>query len=185
MKYRLTLTLLTILSTLLISGMTPVAAADYDHTLTSKKITFEWKINGANIDIRLSAPTKGWVGVGFNPSKQMKDANFIIGYVKNGKVKVTDDYGKSNKTHGKDSKAGGKKDVTGISGSEENGATTIAFTIPLNSGDSKDKALDINADTTVLLAYGSGRDSFKSRHKVHEILNVNLASGAFKNNHKH
>ena len=184
MKYRLNLTLFTLFVTLFFSGITPVAA-DYDHKLTSKKITFEWKVNGANIDIRISAPTTGWVGVGFNPSKQMKDANFILGYVKKGKVKVTDDYGKSNKTHGKDSKAGGKKDVTGISGSEENGATTIAFTMPINSGDSKDKALDINGDTTVLLAFGAGRDSFKSRHKVHEILSVNLSSGAFKNIHKH
>lgn len=185
MKYRVNLTFFTLLATFLISGMATVTAADYDHKLTSKKITFEWKINGANIDIRLSAPTKGWVGIGFNPSTQMKDANFIVGYVKNGKVKVTDDYGKSKKTHEKDSKAGGRKDVTGISGSEENGATTIAFTIPLNSGDSKDKALDINGDTTVLLAFGAGRDSFKSRHKVHEILSVNLSSGVFKNIHKH
>lgn len=183
MKYRLHVLVFTILTTLLF--VQSLGAAEYDHKITSKKISFEWKINGANIDIKISAPTTGWVGIGFNPSKQMKDANYIIGYVKKGKVKITDDYGKSKKTHAKDTKAGGKKDVTGVSGSEENGMTTIVFTIPLDSGDTKDQALDINGDTTVLLAYGAGRDSFKSRHKVHDILSVNLSSGKYKNIHKH
>lgn len=174
-----------VLGIMIVSGSLPVTASAYDHKITEKKITFEWKVNGANIDIRLSAPTTGWVGIGFNPTDQMKDANFIVGYVKKGKVKVSDDYGKTKKTHSKDTKAGGKKDVTGISGGEENGVTTIVFTIPLDSGDAKDKALDINGVTTVLLAYGAGRDSFKSRHKVHAVLSVNLSSGEFKNSHKH
>lgn len=183
--YRIKRLLPLLLAVFAIFGLSPVAAGDYEHKITEKKIVFEWKLNGPNIDIKLSAPTTGWVGIGFNPSEKMKDANFIVGYVKKGKVMITDDYGKTKTTHSKDTKGGGKKDVSGMSGSEENGVTTIAFTIPLNSGDSLDSPLDINGDTTVLLAYGAGRDSFKSRHKVHAVLKVNLSTGTFKDIHNH
>lgn len=163
----------------------PALAADYAHKITSKDMDFEWTVKGPSIDIRLTAPTESWVGIGFNPSSKMKDANFIVGYVKNGKVTVSDDYGSGHRTHESDTKAGGSDDVTAVSGSESGGKTTIAFTIPLNSGDSKDQALDVNGETTVLLAYGSGRDSFRSRHKEHYILSVNLSTGAYKDIHNH
>jgi hypothetical protein len=64
-----------------------IQAADYDHELTAKDMTFAWKIDGDNLAIKISAKTEGWVGIGFNPSKQMKDANFVLGYVKKAKQK--------------------------------------------------------------------------------------------------
>lgn len=167
----------------LISG--PAVADDYAHKITDKKVHFEWTVKGTSIDIRISAPTTGWVGIGFNPSEMMKDANFIVGYVKDGTAEVRDDYGKTNRTHESDTKDGGTDNVTAVSGNEANGTTTLSFTIPLNSGDSKDRPLDVNGDTTVLLAYGSGRDGFKSRHKEHFGLSVNLSTGEYKDTHRH
>ena len=163
----------------------PSMADGYAHKISAEKVTFEWTVNGPAIDIRISAPTTGWVGIGFNPTEKMKDANYIIGYVAKGKATISDDYGKSERSHEEDTKAGGTKDVTAVSGSESNGTTTLAFTVPLNSGDSKDQVLDINGDTTVLLAYGSGRDSVKARHMKHYMFRVNLSTGAFKDIHNH
>lgn len=154
-------------------------AADYDHKIEAAEMGFEWKINGDNIDIRMSAPTTGWVGIGFNPSKQMMDANFILGYVKKGKLRITDEFGKTARTHTKDTKMDGKMDVMNATGSEENDITTITFTIPLDSGDKLDQPLDPMAETIVLLAYGSGRDSFRTKHKAYATLKVNLSTGEF------
>lgn len=156
-------------------------AADYDHKIDAAKMSFEWKINGENIDIRMSAPTTGWVGIGFNPSKQMMDANFILGYVKDGKLRISDEFGKTTKAHAKDTKSDGKMDVINAMGSEENEITTISFSIPLDSGDKVDQALDPMAETTVLLAYGSGRDSFRTKHKEYATLKVNLSTGEYHN----
>lgn len=155
------------------------SAADYEHKVEAVKMSFEWKIDGDNINIRMMAPTTGWVGIGFNPSDQMKDANFILGYVKKGKLRITDEFGKTTRGHAKDTKSDGTMDITNATGSEENDITTIAFTIPLNSGDKLDQAVDPMAETVVLLAYGSDRDSFRTKHKKYATLKVNLSTGEY------
>lgn len=157
-----------------------VIAADYDHTVEAKKMTFSWKIDGENLAAKITAETDGWVGIGFNPSKKMKDANYVIGYVKKGEVKVVDEFGTTNTGHKNDSKLGGTDDVTVIGGSEEGGITTIEFVIPLKSEDKNDGEIKVDADTTVLLAYGAGRDSFKSKHKYRTTLIINLGTGEVK-----
>jgi hypothetical protein len=150
----------------------------YSHKIDVKKISFHWEVEGTFLHVKLVAKTTGWVGIGFNPSEAMKDANFILGYVKNGKAKITDDYGTSYTKHQKDSKLGGQINVSNLAGKEENGTTEIRFTIPLNSGDPQDKPMSIDTETIVLLAYGAGRDSFKARHKFRTMLKINLNTGA-------
>lgn len=149
----------------------------YDHKIEVKNMDFQWKVDGPDIHIKLKAKTTGWVGIGFNPSKEMKDANFILGYVKQGKPRATDHYGHTLRQHKSDKKLGGKKNVSNIAGKEENGFTEISFTIPLDSGDPKDQAISLDKDTTVMLAYGAGRDSFRSKHQFKTSLKVNLKSG--------
>ncbi len=152
---------------------------EYDHSLEVNNMNFSWKIDGENLIVKLSGKTTGWVGIGFNPSKRMKDANYVLGFVKKGKAKVTDDFGVEEKKHKADEKLGGKSDVTLIGGSEEDGMTTVEFSLPLDSGDTKDTVIDLNGDTTVLLAYGGKRDSFISAHKFRATLKVNLSTGMF------
>lgn len=164
----------------LISMVNVAQSAEYQHSLTADKMTFDWSVEGDQLAVKLSAPTTGWVAVGFNPSKKMKDANIVIGYVKKGKVKIVDHFGTAATQHKGDEKIGGAENVTVIGGSEEGDVTTIEFSIPLNSGDEKDGAIDPNADTTVILAYGTERDSFKMKHKFNDTIVVNLNTGAKK-----
>ena len=155
-------------------------AADYQHSLEVEKMTFSWSVDGDQLAVKLSAPTTGWVAVGFNPSSKMKDADIIIGYVKDGKVKIEDEFGSAATQHQNDDKAGGTDNVTVVGGMEEGDTTTIEFAIPLNSGDAKDTVIDPNADTVVILGYGSERYSFRVKHKFRTAITVNLASGAQK-----
>ena len=153
-------------------------AADYAHEVKAKKMSFAWSVNGDRLDVKLSADTTGWVAVGFNPTDAMKGANYILGFVKDGKVTLSDDFGDSPSGHKPDDKLGGTEDVTLVGGSEENGATTIEFSIPLASADANDGNIAVNGETVVLLAYGPDRDSFKIKHKFRTAMKVNLATGA-------
>jgi len=164
----------------LISMVNVAQSAEYQHSISAEKMTFDWSVEGDKLAIKLSAPTKGWVAVGFNPSKKMKDANIVIGYVKKGNVKIVDHFGTAATQHKGDKKIGGAENVTVVGGSEEGDVTTIEFTIPLNSGDEKDGVIDPNADTTVILAYGTDRDSFRMKHKFNNSIVVNLSTGATK-----
>lgn len=155
-----------------------VYAGGYAHEIQSKKMSFAWTVNGDKLDIRLTAETTGWVAIGFNPTDAMQGANYILGYVKDGKVTLTDDFGDSPTGHKADGKLGGTEDATVIGGSEENGKTTIEFSVPLASSDAKDGKIDTNGDTVILLAYGPDRDSFKIKHKYRTTLKVNLGTGS-------
>lgn len=155
-------------------------AADYQHSLTVDQMTFAWSIAGENLAVKLAAPTTGWVAVGFNPTDMMKDANIIIGYVKDGKVEISDDVGIQVTQHSPDAKRGGTENVTLIGGSESGNATTLEFSLPLKSGDPNDGVIDPNSDTKVMLAYGPDRDSFKLKHQFAKTITVNLSTGAQK-----
>jgi len=161
-----------------LASPTWVCGAQYDHEIKDQKITFAWKVDGDKLAVKLTAATEGWVGIGFNPSKEMKDANFILGYVKDGETKLIDEYGDSEATHAPDDKAGGSNDVTLVGGNESGGNTTIEFTVPLKSADKNDTAINGAGENLVLLAYGGGRDSFKTKHNYRNALKVNLATGA-------
>jgi hypothetical protein len=153
---------------------------DYSHGIVVKNMRFLWKLQGDSIDIKVVGKTKGWVGIGLNPEapESMTGGNFIIGYVKGGKPEAFDHYGTAKGKHKDDQKLGGEANLTNLSGTEQNGNTELAFTIPLDSGDAKDKPLNPEGDTTVFLAYGRS-DSVALKHRFFAALTVNLSTGKY------
>ncbi len=142
-------------------------------TAEVKGIVFNWEIIDENIKIILTAPTTGWVAVGFNPSRMMKDANILIGYVKNGEVFMEDHFGSGNTKHKADIDLDGTEDITVLGGSEEDDKTTLHFSIPLHSWDSTDRKLEEGEEYKVIFAYGK-KDDFKSYHKLRTSLMITL-----------
>lgn len=138
-----------------------------------KDFVFQWKIDGENIDIILSAPTTGWIAVGFDPSRMMKDADILIGYVENYEVFMRDDFGSGYTKHKVDTDFGGTDDITITGGSEIDGKTTLEFSIPLNSRDSNDRILEQGEEYKLIFAYGK-KDDFVSYHKTRTSIKVTL-----------
>ncbi len=178
MKTRKIISLVAAICVVLMTAVSGVYGAEYDHEAKAKKMSFSWKVVGDTLAVKMSAETEGWVGIGFNPSKKMKDANFVLGYVKKGEAKIIDEFGNGPTKHSSDKKLGGTVDAALVGGTEEGGITTIEFTMPLKSTDKYDPVIDVNGDTIVLLAYGPSRDSFKTKHKYRTALKVNLNTGA-------
>jgi len=138
-------------------------------------ITLEWRVDGENLDVRLFAPTKGWAAVGFDPTAYMMDANFIIGYVQGNNVFISDQYGNSNFSHQPDSDAAGSDNVTSKQGTETGTGTRISFTIPLDSGDPRDRALVAGQTYKALLAYGpDNADEFTTKHATKTSVNIKI-----------
>ena len=125
----------------------------------------KWKVEGEWLYVSVSAPTTGWVSVGFNPAGKMKNANIIIGYVQTGEVFIRDDFGSAPTQHQADAGIGGSLDIGKPSGSESNGKTEISFRIKLDSGDTKDRPLEAGKTYRVILGYGKdGADNFEAYH---------------------
>jgi hypothetical protein len=123
----------------------------------------QWTVDGENVRFAVSAPTEGWVAIGFEPRRMMLGANIIIGYVSEGEAVVTDQVGVTATSHGLDVDNGGSDDLVDFSGSQDGGRTEIRFTIPLDSGDTADQPLEPGSEVTVILAYGD-RDDLKAYH---------------------
>ncbi len=151
-----------------------VPALVYD-SLTASSFKFKWATDGALLRCTLSAPTTGWVSVGFNPTVMKKDANLIIGYFKQGTAYIQDNWGTSQTAHASDVSLGGTDDVTDISGSETTGRTEISFAIPLDSGDPYDRVLVPGNSYRVIFAYGpNGADNYTSEHVATASSNITI-----------
>jgi hypothetical protein len=135
--------------------------------------TLRWEVDSTDLHITMSAPTTGWISVGFDPTAGMKDANMIIGFVKDDSVFVRDDYGTSPTSHEADEQGDGTDDISNKAGSETDGRTEISFSIPLVSGDQRDRVLKTGETYTTLLAYGgNGADDFTSYHKKRIVTSI-------------
>lgn len=143
----------------------PQASADGFMTVTSDEMDIRWKVAGDKVDFEITADTTGWVAIGFNPSRVMKDADYVFGFVKDGKATVSDHFGDGTFSHADDESLGGENNILDYSGSESGGKTTLKFTIPIDSGDEYDSVLTPGETHTVLFAHGpDGADNFEKKH---------------------
>jgi hypothetical protein len=137
--------------------------------ISKSGITLQWKVDGSDLDVILSAPTTGWVAVGFDPSSRMQGANIILGKVETGTPIVRDDFGSAPTDHTEDVIT----NVTVNGGTEVDGITTVSFSIPLDSGDSNDKPLAEGESYRVLLSYGSS-DDFDQKHSTRTSVSITI-----------
>ena len=132
-------------------------------TVKEGKFVFSYKTEGNNLVAEVSYPTMGWVAVGFNPVKMMKGANFIIGALVDGKTVISDEFGVTPYSHKPDTALGGKYSIVRGACTSKDGILTMAFTIPLNSGDDKDVVLEKGKAIRVIFASGKKND-IRSMH---------------------
>ena len=141
--------------------------------ITVEDFHLSMNTDGEDLTVELSAPTTGWVAVGFDPSAAMKDANIIIAYVADGQAYLRDDWGSGYTSHEPDTDMGGSDDITDASGFEEDGVTSISFTIPLDSGTPGDKALVPGSAFDILIAYGADdADNFEGFHRWAKVIEI-------------
>jgi len=177
---RLTIAMMAAAAALLLAGCGddstgPEQGEEGWQTVTSQGITLEWRDMGDSLEVVLTAPTTGWVGVGFDPASQMEGANYLLGYVEDNVAEMRDDWGTGSFSHASDESLGGTSDLTVDGGSESEGETTLEFTIPLDSGDDYDKPLTPGETYTVILASGAdGADDFVSAHQVATSVSIEI-----------
>ncbi len=142
----------------------PVFSADEGgDSLSYKGLDVKWTIEDGYIVFDLTAKATGWISIGFEPTSMMKDADIIIGYVKDGILVIEDQFGTSFTSHKSDISLGGTDDIVPLSGSEVDGTTNIKFKKPMKSQDKFDKSLNVGKAYKFIVAY-SNRDDFKSMH---------------------
>lgn len=142
-----------------------LTADGYNEIRPANGMVVSWRVEEQRLRVVLDAPTAGWVGIGFKPELKMQGADFIIGYVRGGEVFIADHFGTHKDRHAVDTRVQGTSDVQLLGGSETGGRTRLEFSIPLDSGDARDKPLRPGERVPVLLCYGP-QDNFTRMHTI-------------------
>lgn len=145
------------------------------NSVTAADVTMRWEVISSTsvLSVTLSAPTTGWIGVGFNTARSPVGSNVIIGYVQGGTAFVNDQHGPSSATLCTVDDT--IRNVGGISGTEAAGVTELHFTIPLDSGDPEDLKLVAGGTYTAILSHGyDGQDDFTSGHPTHAYVTIKI-----------
>lgn len=169
-------------ATSLLLGAVPSAAhsdsASKEVTLT-KGLTFKWELTDDDTAIEAELVYEGtaWVAFGWNADGKMVGAEAIVGKPADTTDKVAQYHmvGKSDKN---DVKKDAQQDLVSSSLVQSGGKTTLKFKRKLNTGDSEDKVLTADADTTCVYAYGSS-NTFAC-HAARGSIDINLATGEAK-----
>lgn len=132
-------------------------------SFSNENVQLEWKFIEGEIEFAFTGKTTGWISIGFEPSKVMKDADIKMISVVGGEVLIEDHFAHAFTGHKLDTALGGSDDFTIISGSEKDGYTTVVFRMPLNSGDSFDRVIEQGKTYKVIFATGR-KDSFRTIH---------------------
>ena len=146
----------------------------------SKTGNFEMKIEYSSIEqgykIEMKGKTKGWVSIGFGRTREMKDAEIIMGFVRLGKAYLSHHYGTALYRHKptKDLEGTLKKRVTKLlHGQEKDNITTIKFIRLINVEGKYYKALE--QGQVIEFIYGLGKDDkTKHRHKERGYIKIKL-----------
>ncbi len=141
-----------------------IGATEYAHHSEVAGVEIHWSNDATYLRMGLVAPGTGYVSIGFDPVRRMEGANYVIGYVQDGKGYFRDDFGTEPTAHMADVDRGGQDNIISSAGAEWADQTILEFIIPLDSGDEMDKPLVPGNTYTVLLAYHDLQDGFVARH---------------------
>jgi len=182
--------LVAILSTLFIPGVsghdTPnvidgvIAPDEYEHTYVAGDGAFElsWTEDHGLITMAMSARTDGWVSVGFDPVKVMKDADMVFGWVDDSGVPhVVDCFSEGTfGPHPEDTELGGTSDIISFAVSYTNGKTIVEFRREVNASDPYDRSIDLLNETDIIWAIGPS-DDFNAKHSRAGYATVHFGTG--------
>ncbi|NLG29519.1 MAG: hypothetical protein GX557_16545 [Chloroflexi bacterium] len=137
-------------------------------------MTLHWSNDADTLYMALEAQTTGWVSVGFKPSSRMGGADYVLGFVQDGQVRMHDAYGDAPiGSHPNDEELGGTDDLGVFGGAEAGGVTTLEFSKALDSGDKYDQPLAPGETVALIVAVGTG-DSFAARHSARGAGSITL-----------
>lgn len=136
-------------------------------------MTFLWMFNGGLLRCEASAPTTGWVAVGFNTQNELRGTNLIMGAIEQEFLNMDDQYIVKPGDHRSVIQLGGSEALTKRGGKEEDGITTISFSLPQLANDKFHHNLIQGVEYYVLLAF-SQEDDFKHHSIMRTTIKLKL-----------
>jgi hypothetical protein len=136
-------------------------------------MTVEWTYKNDRVFFTVSAPTEGWIVLGFNKKDDIVGSNLIFGRVQSGKVDVVDHFVVAAGNHQPTEKMGSKPVFQDVSGAEKVGKTTLSFSMPVKAFDAYHFDLKEGSEQWFICAF-SAEDDFYHHSRMREHRKVTL-----------
>ena len=137
----------------------PFALMAQGESLKVGGMELSYTLRGDSVDISLSAPTLGWIGLGFNDQNSIVRSDLLLFHVVNGKTEAIDMHVVSAGNPKKDTALGGWHSIRIKGGQEMGNKTIVHFSIALHNDDWYDYQHELANDFWLILAY-STHDEF-------------------------
>ena len=124
-----------------------------------------YRLRGDSVDITIEAPTKGWLGIGFNQKNDIVQSDLLLFHVVDGEAEVLDMYVKGVGDPRQDITMGGTNDIRIIKAEESNQSTVVSFSKPISSADRYDFQHQPGEEFWLILAY-STHDEFDHHSRM-------------------
>jgi hypothetical protein len=140
-----------------------ISPGEYQGSQDYNGFQINWRTDSQYIYLGFSADTTGWLAVAFQPGSRMKDADMLLGLVRNGKVETQDAYSLGDfGPHKPDIELGGADNILASGGKEEGNKTTLELKRLLVTGDKYDLPLNKGVNK-IIWAIGPD-DNFDFKH---------------------
>ncbi|MEO9475169.1 MAG: DOMON domain-containing protein [Cyclobacteriaceae bacterium] len=142
-------------------------------TVERNRMKVQWQHDQRFLELTMSAPTKGWVAIGFNELDELKDAYLIMGAVRNGKVNVEEHYVFASGDYRSFEEIKFSSHLSGISGDEGQSGTNISFKLPADMMTKYTKLLSEGATFYLIMAF-SQEDDFRHHSVMRTSIKIKL-----------
>ncbi len=145
-----------------------------EKSVTIDGMTVRWSLQaGSMIECTVTAPTTGWIALGFNTRDDIVGTNLIMASVEQGKVRIEDQYVVRAGEHVPVATLGGTSAISNVSGTEQHGITTVSFRIQQHPEDRFHHHLTEAASVFLICAY-SMEDDFAHHSRFRKHIRVTL-----------
>ncbi len=135
-------------------------------------MTVRWSLQpGGTIECTMTAPTTGWLALGFNTHDDIVGTNLIMASIEQGKVRIEDQYVVRSGEHLPVNMLGGTSAVSNVQGTEQHGISTVSFTITQHAQDRFHHNLTEAASVFLICAY-SMEDDFAHHSRMRQHVKV-------------
>jgi len=139
---------------------------NYMETELGMDIYWEFSEND-ELYIAVKAPVSGWISIGFEPSRIMKDAKIIIVGLDEDEVILEEHYGNSMISHRKIE----EKYIENYYGERTEEYSMAEIKIPLNE-ESRYNTIKPNSKIKTIIAYHSDSDNFARKHSQRDTIEI-------------
>ncbi len=162
-----------LLLTLLFTARCAAQPAHNMNEISQNGMTVAWKIEGGLLRLTMTAPTAGWVAIGFNTDDELAGTDLVMGCVVGGQATLSDRYIIAPGQHRSIADLGGTPAAQLVAGSETSAATAIEFSLPMKAADRWHHDLAAGKKYHLLMAF-SREDDFAHHSMMRTSVEISL-----------